>query len=129
MHWLTIAGGATTVAVIEVASLVASARDGAPAAHGIPCSRAPTRAAGSSGCARHPDYISPHGTQQRQAFEQQRSGASRRGLAAPTCANSEAERAARIEGACSQGQDTNLVSPLGDGVSGRDGLVEMPCRG
>jgi hypothetical protein len=72
-------------------------------------------------------YISSHDAHWRRSFEQRRGGgASQRGetghqhaAAAPILADAEAERAARIKGAGSHGQDSKLVWPLGDGVSAR----------
>jgi len=73
-------------------------------------------------CAQRPAYISSHDTHWRRWFEQRRGGAeSQRGetghqhvAARPSLADAEAERASRIKGAGSHGQDSKLVSPLGE---------------
>jgi hypothetical protein len=79
-----------------------------------------------TGCAWGPIYISSHDTRWRRSFEQRRIGApSQQGetghqddVAAPTLAGAKAERAARIKGAGSHGQDAKLVLPLVGGVIG-----------
>jgi len=91
------------------------------------CREADTDRDHVTGCAWRSAYISLHDTHWRRSLEQRRGGAeSQRGetghqhaATAPSLADAEAERASRIKGAGSHGQDSKLVSPLGDGVSGR----------